>query len=259
MFPRSAINAVPYATLATVAEEVAGGPVDASEIAVGGTPVVNEAGEWVGPTPTVNWSDIEGMPADFADGIDDDTDTDTDSFAELGTSCLDGDIPVWDSISAAWACDMDQDSLADIACTERGTYIGGPMSREDAWYDFATICSGWMLHGHGGWTIEDPASFEVLGFVALGLEPGDHEVELGYLLTKKAEGKGVASETALAVRDWAERELNLTGLVSYIDPDNARSIALATRLGATRDKKAEKQLDDPTTHVYRHPYGKGAT
>ena len=132
MFPRSAINAVPYATMATVAEEVAGGPVDASEIAVGGTPVVNEAGEWVGPTPTVSWSDIEGMPDDFADGVDDDTDTDTDSFAELGTSCLDGDIPFWDSISAVWACDMDQDSLADIACTE-GQLI--------AWGDDAT---GWV-------------------------------------------------------------------------------------------------------------------
>ena len=132
MAPRSAINAVPYATLATVAEEVAGGPVDASEIAVGGTPVVNEAGEWVGPTPTVSWSDIEGMPEDFADGVDDDTDTDTDSFAELGTSCLDGDIPVWDSISAVWACDLDQDSLADIACTE-GQLI--------AWGDDAT---GWV-------------------------------------------------------------------------------------------------------------------
>ena len=106
--------------------------MDASEIAVGGTPVVNEAGEWVGPTPTVSWSDIEGMPADFADGVDDDTDTDTDSFAELGTSCLDGDIPVWDSISAVWACDLDQDNLADIACTE-GQLI--------AWGDDAT---GWV-------------------------------------------------------------------------------------------------------------------
>ena len=33
MFPRSAINAVPYATMATVAEEVSGGPVDASPAA----------------------------------------------------------------------------------------------------------------------------------------------------------------------------------------------------------------------------------
>lgn len=147
---------------------------------------------------------------------------------------------------------------AEIACTERGQHIGGPMSREDAWFSFATICSGWMLHGHGGWTIEDPASFTVLGFVALGLEPGDDEVELGYLLTENAEGKGVATETALAVRDWAARELELTGLVSYIDPDNTRSVAVATRLKAVRDPKAEAALNDAGTHVYRHPANGGA-
>ena len=113
MFPRSPINAVPYATMATVAEEVSGGPVDASQIAVDGTPVVNELGEWVGPAPTVNWTDIEGMPEDFADGIDDDTDTDTDSFAALGTSCLDGDIPVWDSVLVEWVCGLDAVLTAD--------------------------------------------------------------------------------------------------------------------------------------------------
>jgi polyhydroxyalkanoate synthesis regulator phasin len=107
MFPRSPIHAVPYATMATVAEEISGGPVDASQIAVDGTPVVNELGEWVGPAPVVSWSDIEGMPEDFADGIDDDTVTDSDSFAALGTSCLDGDIPVWDSVLIEWVCGLD--------------------------------------------------------------------------------------------------------------------------------------------------------
>jgi hypothetical protein len=113
MTPRSPIHSVPYATMATVAEEVSGGPVDASQIAVDGTPVVNELGEWVGPAPTVSWSDIEGMPEDFADGIDDDTDTDTDSFAALGTSCLDGDIPVWDSVLVEWVCGIDAVLTAD--------------------------------------------------------------------------------------------------------------------------------------------------
>ena len=118
MFPRSSINAVPYATMATVAEEVSGGPVDATEIAVDGTPVVNASGEWVGPAPTVSWADLEGVPEDFADGVDDDTDTDTDSFAALGTSCLDGDVPVWDAVVGEWACDMDQDMLASIGCMD---------------------------------------------------------------------------------------------------------------------------------------------
>ena len=118
MFPRSPVNSVPYATMATVAEEVSGGPVDASEIAVAGSPVINDAGEWVGPAPTVNWTDIEGMPEGFSDGIDDDTDTDSDSFATLGISCIDGDIPVWDGIIGEWGCDFDQDTLADIDCLD---------------------------------------------------------------------------------------------------------------------------------------------
>ena len=114
MFPRSPIHSVPYATMATIAEEVSGGPVDASQIAVDGTPVVNELGEWVGPAPTVNWADIEGMPDDFADGTDADTDTDT--MAALGTSCIDGDVPVWDNAVAAWVCGVDSDTLADMDC-----------------------------------------------------------------------------------------------------------------------------------------------
>ncbi|MEL7026999.1 MAG: GNAT family N-acetyltransferase, partial [Pseudomonadota bacterium] len=46
-------------------------------------------------------------------------------------------------------------------------------------------------------------------------------------------------------------ELGLSTLVSYIDPENARSIALAERLGAVRDDEAEKPEDNPL--VYRHP------
>jgi len=116
MFPRSPVHSVPYAAMATVAEEVAGGPVDAETVAVGGVPVINEAGEWVGPATSVSWSDIEGMPEDFADGVDDDTHSD--SLAELATSCVDGDIPVWDAVVEAWACDFDQDTLAGIGCLD---------------------------------------------------------------------------------------------------------------------------------------------
>ena len=115
------------------------------------------------------------------------------------------------------------------------------------------MVAGWSLHGHGGLTIED-AEGVVLGFVVLGLEPGDHEVELGYSLTEAAEGHGFAEEAARALREWAEIELRLTRLVSYIDPENTRSAALAKRLGATRDAKAEAAIGEGT-HVYRHPEG----
>ncbi|MEM9425233.1 MAG: GNAT family N-acetyltransferase [Pseudomonadota bacterium] len=144
-------------------------------------------------------------------------------------------------------------ACAEIACAERGRFIGGPMSREDAWEEFAKMSAGWLLHGHGGFAVEGAKSGTVYGFVVLGLEPGDQEVELGFALTEAGEGKGIAFEAALAIRDWAARALGLTGLVSYIDPDNARSIAVATRLKAVRDPVAEAALDEPGTFVFRHP------
>ena len=143
-------------------------------------------------------------------------------------------------------------ACAEIACTDRGRFVGGPMPRDDAWSEFAKMTAGWILHGHGGFAIEDAAHGDTLGFVVLGLEPGDQEVELGFALTQAGEGKGIAFEAAVAVRDWAARALGLTGLVSYIDPDNARSIALATRLKAVRDHDAETALDEPGTCVFRH-------
>jgi RimJ/RimL family protein N-acetyltransferase len=123
---------------------------------------------------------------------------------------------------------------ADILCTERGQYMGGPLSRDDAWWDFVQLASGWMLHGHGGWSIVDVDSEELLGFVILGLEPGDAQIELGFLVSEQNEGLGIAFEAAQMAREFAFDTLNLSELASYIHKDNARSIALAERLGAVR-------------------------
>lgn len=147
----------------------------------------------------------------------------------------------------------DFSACAEIACSERGRFVGGPMSRDEAWSEFAKMTAGWLLHGHGGFTVEDAENGDVYGFVVLGLEPGDQEVELGFALTAAGEGKGIAFEAASAIRDWAARDLGLTNLVSYIDPENARSIALATRLNATRDPDAEAALEDAGISVFRHP------
>ena len=101
MSPRSAIQSVPYATIAT---EVVGGAVDASNLSIDGSVVVDESGQWVGAAPTVNWADIEDVPPD--------------AFTELGTSCVTGDIPVWNEFTAMWDCEMDQDTLASTSCSD---------------------------------------------------------------------------------------------------------------------------------------------
>ncbi len=127
----------------------------------------------------------------------------------------------------------DFETYAEIACTDRGQYLGGPMSREDAWLDFAQMTSTWLLHGHGVWTIGHAG--DIAGFVLLGFEPGDAEPELGFMLTLTAERQGIAAEAAIAARDHAFDTLGWDTLVSYIDPANTRAIALAKRLGGLSD------------------------
>ncbi len=146
---------------------------------------------------------------------------------------------------------------AEIACGPRGEGIGGPMTREEAWYDFASLASCWMLQGHGGWTITLTGEDRAIGFVLIGAEPGDEEPELGYLIAEGSEGHGYASEAAIAVRDYAFDTLQLPSLVSYVFATNTRSVALAERLGAIKSGTVIYPDDDQPSLVYRHPAPKG--
>ena len=64
----------------------------------------------------------------------------------------------------------------------------------------------------------------------LGLEI-ELEVELGWTLARDAWGHGYATEAAIAVRDWAFRELRPPRLISMIFPANVRSQRVAEKIG----------------------------
>ncbi len=133
--------------------------------------------------------------------------------------------------------------------------FGGPYSAEDAWTEFSYYTAGWLLHGHGLWAVERRADGALLGFVHLGLEWDDPEPELGYLFGAHARGQGYALEAADAARTFGLGLLGKDQFVSYIDPGNAASNALAARLGARRDATAEAAIleqDGELTHVWRH-------
>ena len=124
----------------------------------------------------------------------------------------------------------DFEAYAEIVCSDRGRFMGGPFSREDAWADFCNATANWILHGHGLWTIGHAG--DVAGFAVLGFEPGDEEPELGFFLRDRFERRGIAFEAAEVIRDHAFESLRWSTLVSYVDPANARSVRLAQRLGA---------------------------
>jgi RimJ/RimL family protein N-acetyltransferase len=64
------------------------------------------------------------------------------------------------------------------------------------------------------------------------------EVEIGWAVLDGFEGRGIAQEAARAVLGWTWANTELATLVSYIHPENHRSIRLAERLGARRDPEA---------------------
>jgi RimJ/RimL family protein N-acetyltransferase len=75
------------------------------------------------------------------------------------------------------------------------------------------------------------------------------EPELGWFVTPAAEGQGIAAEAADAVMAWARRSFGWDHIVSYIDPGNARSVALGLRLGG---RICGRPGTDPTDVVIEH-------
>jgi len=143
----------------------------------------------------------------------------------------------------------------EIVTSERGKFIGGPMTEEDAWDEFLQMTASWILRGCGLWTVELQTTGETLGFVMLGHEPGDPEQELGFFFTKAAEGHGYAFEAARSARNNAFYALSWETLVSYIDPANARAINLAEKLGAKHDPASD--FDGCLTYRFDRPEFEG--
>lgn len=141
-------------------------------------------------------------------------------------------------------------AYAGILCSDRAKYMGGPFTREEAWYDFTQYTALWLLHGHGLWTI-DAETRPSAGFVLLGFEYEDPEPELGIFVTEEIEGQGYAQEALDAARAHAFDALDWPSVVSFVDPGNARCIALMTRMGAVRDDALEARFDDGTL-AFRH-------
>lgn len=146
----------------------------------------------------------------------------------------------------------DFDRMADLYASPRSKYINGPLSRGDAWRVFAADVGQWELLGFGAWAIELRETGAHVGQVGLNLPADFPEPELGWLVWQEYEGKGYAFEAALRAREFAYRTLGWDTLVSYVDRENARSIRLAERMGASPDPDAPTPNSEPCL-VFRHP------
>ncbi len=145
----------------------------------------------------------------------------------------------------------DWEDYRPVLMSDRAQYMDGKLDRTGAWACFASELASWLLDDIGYWTAARKTDNKAVAFVGIMHPSAYPETELGWLTTEEGEGQGYAHEAANAALEWAFGLRGLTTLVSYIDPRNTRSIALAERLGASRDTDADRPEADDL--VYRHP------
>ena len=123
-----------------------------------------------------------------------------------------------------------------------------PMTRAEAWRNMAMVLGHWQLRGYGLWAVEERASALLAGRVGCWRPEGWPGFEVGWALRREFWGRGYATEAARAALDHAFTELAQTRVISLIRPENARSIAVAARLGMIYH--GETDLNGNTALIY---------
>lgn len=146
-------------------------------------------------------------------------------------------------------------------------FIGGvhPKARNDPQFPIHRWLERWDQNGVGPLVAERREDGLVVGRAGLLVwdvrtwtlttfdSAGEYaQPELGWAFIRAHWGHGYATETALAVREWARAQIGIGRLISVIAPANVRSQRLAERLGATPGETVE--LFDNGPHVvWEHP------
>ncbi len=146
----------------------------------------------------------------------------------------------------------DFDAYAEFLASERSTHVGGPHPRDESFRILSAIIGQWWLRGYGSWLVADRDTDAPLGIVGILRPPGWPEPEIGWSVFESAEGMGIAHEAALAARRFAYGTLGWNRIVSLIAPGNARSAALARRLGCVEEGEFNHGTHGPLT-VWVHP------
>lgn len=147
----------------------------------------------------------------------------------------------------------------DILQQENVTrFLGGTSgTMEDVWRRIAAGVGSWSLMGFGRWAVTMKESNHLVGDVGLfnawrALEPNfREEPEIGWVFSPEVQGRGIASEAALAVLGWAEANLTPTRIWAIVSPENGASLRLGSRLGF--EPVGETLYHNETTVVLERP------
>lgn len=117
-------------------------------------------------------------------------------------------------------------------------FIGGrPSTEEEVWSRLLRYVGHWAVKGYGYWVVRERASGRFVGEVGFAdfhraIDPPLGEApEAGWALASWAHGQGFGSEAVRALTAWGDQAFGGARTVCMISPENAPSIALASRVG----------------------------
>lgn len=150
----------------------------------------------------------------------------------------------------AWKMEDFEPLATFLADPELSLYRTAPVDRFGAWKSMCAHIGQWQISGYGVFGAALKETDEPVGYTGLYHPIILDEPELAWSLFRRYHGNGYAVEMARAARDWAARDLGLGPLASIVHPDNAPSIRVAERLGATLEGTTT-YLGEPRL-LYRH-------
>ena len=146
--------------------------------------------------------------------------------------------------------EADFDAMLAFNSGPRSVFIGGGLPRQQVWRGLLANIGHWALRGYGFFSV-DTHQGAFIGRVGVIYHDGWDEPELAWHLFDEFEGQGYAAEAARAARADYHARITAQPPISYIDPANIRSEALALRLGAVLECTVNDERG--RHHVYRHP------
>ena len=129
---------------------------------------------------------------------------------------------------------------------ESARYIGGMAPRTVVWRMIMQMVGAWELTGVSMFSVIEKSTGLWMGRVGPWRPfgwPGD---EVGWAVRREVWGKGYAFEATVACMDYAFDVLEWPEVIHCINPQNARSQALARRLGSTILRRTN--MPEPLEH-----------
>jgi RimJ/RimL family protein N-acetyltransferase len=152
--------------------------------------------------------------------------------------------------------ESDLDALARLnADPQVMRYLGRGTTLDHAatWRQIALFFGHAELRGYTILAIEDRASGALLGRSGPWYPEGWPMLEVGWVVDPRRQGQGIATEAGRVSLDWCFAHLGAEQVCSLIAPDNSASARVATKLGATVERRITVFGQPADLWIHRRP------